>query len=110
MTRVQIPAYTDRWMRGDRYGNVVKTTRRVRLHTNGEIEEVAHVLLDESNKVVRVILADCEIIDQNLEQQTVAAYVAEGLGEEVPFDRMPSPDDIHDEDPYGMHEERRRHP
>ena len=24
--RVQIPAYTDRWMMGDRYGTVIKTT------------------------------------------------------------------------------------
>jgi hypothetical protein len=23
MTRVQIPAYTDRWMMGDRYGEIV---------------------------------------------------------------------------------------
>jgi hypothetical protein len=60
--RVQIPVYEDRWMMGDRYGTVVKTTRRVRLHTNGQIEEIAHVLLDKSNKVVRVILADCEVI------------------------------------------------
>jgi hypothetical protein len=26
--RVQIPAYMDAWMRGDRYGNIVKVTKR----------------------------------------------------------------------------------
>lgn len=26
-TRVQIPAYTDRWMMGDRFGELVKTTK-----------------------------------------------------------------------------------
>jgi len=68
-TRVQIPAYTDMWMRGDRFGNIVKITKakpnvRARLLTedprrySGEIE-IAHVLLDKSNKVVKVILADC---------------------------------------------------
>jgi hypothetical protein len=55
-------------MKGDRYGNVVKIVkgRKSTLKTLGEDayhrEKVAHVLLDESNKVVRVILADCETL------------------------------------------------
>jgi hypothetical protein len=71
ITRVQIPAYTDRWMMGDRYGNVVKTgfTRMLKRNRNGktikgqwERIEIAHVLLDKSNKVVRVVLADCTLV------------------------------------------------
>ncbi len=54
--RVQIPVYTDRWMMGDRYGDLLKITRA----KSGE--EVAHVKLDKSGKIVRVILADCEVI------------------------------------------------
>ena len=59
--RVQIPAYTDRWMMGDRYGEVIKTTRG-KVHKNrwGEPEEIAHVKLDKSGKTLRVILADCQ--------------------------------------------------
>jgi hypothetical protein len=71
MTRVQIPAYTDRWMMGDRYGDLVKVTKaranvRARLLTedprrySGDIE-IAHVRLDKSGKTVRVVLADCEV-------------------------------------------------
>ena len=51
--RVQIPAYTDRWMMGDRFGDVVKTTR------NKAGTEIAHVRLDLSNKTIRVLLDDC---------------------------------------------------
>ena len=73
-TRVQIPAYTDRWMMGDRFGDVVKVTRqkltpgkmalRAALLTENRFEkdrEIAHVLLDKSGKTVRVILADCTV-------------------------------------------------
>lgn len=67
--RVQIPAYTDRWMMGDRYGEIVKITKarpalRARLLTedprrySGTVE-IAHVRLDKSGKTVRVVLADC---------------------------------------------------
>ena len=67
--RVQIPAYTDRWMQGDRFGDVVKVTKarpgvRAKLLTqdprrySGDIE-IAHVKLDKSGKTVRVILFDC---------------------------------------------------
>ena len=70
--RVQIPAYTDRWMMGDRFGAVVRITKRTKLTPrealltaagkwNGPVE-VAHVRLDKSNKTVRVILADCAVV------------------------------------------------
>ena len=73
--RVQIPAYTDRWMMGDRFGELVKVTRwlerqraagtRAALLTSaakGEPIEIAHVKLDKSGKVVRVVLADCSSV------------------------------------------------
>jgi hypothetical protein len=56
--RVQIPAYTDRWMMGDRYGVIVKTFK-ARAQDAGDI---AHVKLDKSGKTVRVILADCAVL------------------------------------------------
>lgn len=62
MMRVQIPAYTDRWMMGDRFGEVVKTSIR---HVPGRTEwdqTVAHVKLDVSGKTVKVILDDCEVV------------------------------------------------
>jgi hypothetical protein len=66
--RVQIPAYTDRWMMGDRYGEIVKTTKArknfpprafVSADQRGTYIEVAHVKLDKSGKTLRFILADC---------------------------------------------------
>ena len=58
--RVQIPAYTDRWMQGDRYGAVTKTYRgRFRDPRTGQMHDIVRVLLDKSGKVVRVILDDC---------------------------------------------------
>jgi len=67
--RVQIPAYTDRWMMGDRYGEVVKvTTRREKYvgvpskRPTRDTYEIATVLLDKSGKTVRVILDDCVVV------------------------------------------------
>jgi hypothetical protein len=65
--RVQIPAYTDRWMMGDRYGEVVKTStmkahKEKGQHRPDDEVEIAHVKLDKSGKTVRVILNDCEVI------------------------------------------------
>ena len=65
--RVQIPAYTDRWMMGDRYGDVVKVTkarknRQVAGDTGYAQREVAHVKLDKSGKTVRFLLDDCEVV------------------------------------------------
>lgn len=57
--RVQIPAYTDRWMMGDRYGEVIKVVRK-RAAALGEAgKEVAHVKLDKSGKVRTFLLDDC---------------------------------------------------
>ena len=61
--RVQIPAYTDRWMMGDRYGEIVKITKRWK-HRDGQegkvdIFEVAHVKLDKSGKTLKFVLTDC---------------------------------------------------
>ena len=70
--RVQIPAYTDRWIMGDRYGEVVKLSHRrpanavraalLTKHRFAVDREVAHVKLDKSGKTVRVILADCTVL------------------------------------------------
>lgn len=66
--RVQIPAYTDRWMMGDRYGEVVKVTKQrknfpprapVSADGRGTYIEVAHVKLDKSGVTIRVVYADC---------------------------------------------------
>ena len=67
--RVQIPAYTDRWMMGDRYGEVTRTYTRKgegrRIAPNTVIEgprvEMVVVKLD-SGKSVRVPLLDCTIV------------------------------------------------
>jgi hypothetical protein len=73
--RVQIPPYTDRWMMGDRYGEVLKIFRRKEQDRNDSVE-VASVKLDKSGKTVRVILADCTVIDDALWAQ----FIAEGKG------------------------------
>ena len=51
--RVQIPAYTDHWMKGDRFGTIIKTSR------SKDCVTVLHVLLDKSGKTVKVISDDC---------------------------------------------------
>ena len=58
--RVQIPTYTDRWMMGDRYGEVVRTIPPVTM-TNPEWShpERYRVRLDKSGAVTVVIAADC---------------------------------------------------
>ena len=45
--RVEISVYTDSWMKGDRYGEIVKTIR-----SNDAL--IAHVLLDKSGKTIKV--------------------------------------------------------
>lgn len=64
-TRVQIPAYTDRWMMGDRYGEIVSKPRLVAVtpdHKRRETVDVVKVKLDKSGKIVTVILDDCTLI------------------------------------------------
>jgi len=58
MMRVQIPAYTDRWMMGDRYGEIVKIGKGRKGGRSCDIE-IAHVKLDISGKTVKVVLNDC---------------------------------------------------
>jgi len=65
--RVQTPAYTDRWMMGDRYGEVSRITTKHLLPGHPEwprykVQDIAHVKLDKSGKTVRVILDDCEVL------------------------------------------------
>jgi hypothetical protein len=65
--RVEIPAYTDRWMMGDRYGEVVRTHVqkpgvRAQLLRSNRSSEVALVKLDKSGKRVRVYLDDCRVL------------------------------------------------
>jgi hypothetical protein len=58
--RVQIPAYTDRWMRGDRYGTVTKIVKSKVIAKIGDSPaEIAHVLLDKSGVTTKVMLDDC---------------------------------------------------
>lgn len=59
--RVQIPAYTDRWMMGDRYGEVLKISK-LRSYLDPKDprgRQVATVKLDKSGKTIRVIYDDC---------------------------------------------------
>ncbi len=56
--RIQVPAYTDAWMRGDRYGNIVGQFRRP-----GDLSDTYRVLMDKSNKVQCFVADDCEHID-----------------------------------------------
>lgn len=62
--RVQIPAYTDRWMMGDRYGELVKVTKRWKHRDNEpgkvDIYDVAHVKLDKSGKILKFVFNDCQ--------------------------------------------------
>jgi hypothetical protein len=57
--RIQIPAYTDHWMMGDRYGEIVKITRSTKRDSWGDHYELAHVKLDKSGKTLRFPLTDC---------------------------------------------------
>jgi hypothetical protein len=57
MTRVQIPAYTDWWMKGARYGEVVGYGWTG--HGDNR-REVCKVRLDATGTVHRFIADDCE--------------------------------------------------
>ena len=58
--RIEIPSYTDRWIMGDRYGDLVKVTKALDL-THHE-HEIAHVKLDKSGETMRFLLADCTLV------------------------------------------------
>jgi len=53
-TRVQIAPHLDRWMMGDRYGEVVKTTQRGR---------TIHVHLDRSGRTIRFAASNVMAIE-----------------------------------------------
>lgn len=55
-TRLELPAYTDAWMMGDRFGDLVS----VRKDKDGR--EIARVLCDRSGKTRRVLLEDCKVL------------------------------------------------
>lgn len=55
--RVRVPVYTDAWMMGDTHGNVMRVTRDKKTG-----DEIAHVMMDKSNKVKRFRLLDCEAV------------------------------------------------
>lgn len=55
-TRVQIPVYTDWWIRGARYGTVQREGRKA----GGK--STVYVLLDANNRLVKVIAEDCEVV------------------------------------------------
>jgi hypothetical protein len=61
--RVQVPAYTDAWMMGDRYGEVVKTTRRRVSQARDWWKLVHWIRLDKSGRTIRVLADDCTVID-----------------------------------------------
>jgi hypothetical protein len=70
MTRVRIPAYTDRFMMGDAYGEIVKVTKRKERYvgvpssrSRTDAYEIAHVKLDKSGKTMKFILDDCTEVD-----------------------------------------------
>ena len=53
--RVQVPVWTDTWMKGDRYGLIVREST-----IKGEV--FAHVRLDKSGRTKRFRARDLEII------------------------------------------------
>ena len=61
-TRVQIPAYTDHWMRGDRYGTIVKITYVPTANVLHGGKAIAHVKLDKSGKIAKFWSDDCQDI------------------------------------------------
>jgi hypothetical protein len=62
MSRVQIPVYTDHWMKGDRYGAVVKTSKVPETSRLYPGRDVLHVQLDKSRKIIKVLSDDCRDI------------------------------------------------
>ena len=48
VARVQIPAYTDRWMMGDRFGNVVRISRHRRASKGAGVRADASVMVGDS--------------------------------------------------------------
>lgn len=51
--RLQIPAYTDQWMQGDRFGELIKISK------SKFGDEIARVKLDISGKIAYFLMKDC---------------------------------------------------
>jgi hypothetical protein len=60
--RVELPAYTDRWMMGDRYGTVVNTSTVPQTSRLYPGRTVLHIQLDKSGKTVKALSDDCRDI------------------------------------------------
>ena len=56
--RVEIPAHLDRWMMGDRFGEVLSLIQRAK---PGE-PTIARVKLDISGKTIRVVYDECRFL------------------------------------------------
>lgn len=63
--RVEIPAHTDAWMRGDRYGVIVDTTARPQRTPGGfaGIKCGAKVQMDKSGRTLRFDLDALAFVD-----------------------------------------------
>ena len=57
--RVQVPAWSDCWMRGDRYGEVISDTRT--FYARNE-DHIYRIKLDKSGRVVRFFGEDLEVL------------------------------------------------
>jgi hypothetical protein len=91
--RVQIPAaYADRWMMGDRYGEIVKVVRNRAKARGEEGREIAHVKLDKSGKTFTFWLDECSLVytaarGVNLEHRHFA-FIAATLRSLKPSERQ----------------------
>ncbi len=57
-TRIQIPAYTDMWMKGARYGELIRTYQH-----KSTPQTIAVVKLDATGKTIKVFYDDCTVVD-----------------------------------------------
>lgn len=60
--RVQVPVYSDHWMRGDRYGEVVA---EYSVSANGSTSDRYRVKLDKSGRLASFNADDCKVIEMN---------------------------------------------
>ena len=63
-TRVQIPVYTDRWMMGDRYGEIVAYSKPMNFidPRDPRGRTIAKVKLDKSGRTLKFWLDDCQTV------------------------------------------------
>jgi hypothetical protein len=58
-TRYEIGPHYDRWMMGDRYGQLVKVTKASKGDHKGR--EIAHLRMEASGKTLKFWLDECEV-------------------------------------------------